>query len=470
MFRIFIVPLMAIATSTSAQELPTTEALAARVALPGFWDVQEFRIVAQAMVGTPIEPRAQIRFEASASPSDDLFVPSGAENLGPFLTVVASTPDETTRTIYGTMDLTYAAGQWDGPVVVENPVDDLGQPLDSFTVPTLVLGSERQVEVADSLRSSAAAALRIALEGDRQRLMEQQASEIAAMRAAHLAEISTLRQEFEAARISVEELKSGVAGEFARIEAELEQRMQDGVALLDDRLAAVEAQHDAEADALRGAHAVRLRELESAQSAELGAAITAHLEEIRTLETDHARALGALVAEQEREMAELTSKLETRKASLETQIATADEVLALQAALAARQTAIGVNDGSIRAAEEQRQVEFGRSLDAFKGTWTGLALCKHQNADQTFTISLALETIAGRSVQGTMANPAWRTSRNATIHLLGNDLTLPLGLKVTIHDNQVINTTTLDMTLQPDGWLVGQSPDGICSEVRLSKA
>lgn len=468
-YMVLAVPFIAVAASVSAQELPPDEEFASRVTVPGFWEIQEFRIIAQAVVGTPIEPRAQIRFEADASPLGDLFVPSGPEGLGPFVTVIASTPDETVRTLYGTMDLTYTAGQWNGPVNIENPIDGLGQPLDSFTSPTLVLGSERQREVAESLRSTAAADLRIALGADSQRLMEEQAAEIEAMRAAHLSEISALRQAHDAEVVELEDLRSGIEAEAAQIEAEIEGRRAEALARLSEQLGVAEEEHRAELDALRGAHDVRMRELKTAQSEELGAAVTAHLEELQALETEHARAMGALVAEQEREMAELTTKLETRKASLEGQIAAADEVLTLQAALAARQTAIGVNDQSIRAAEQQRQIEFGQSLEAFKGAWTGLALCTDRYGDQTYTVTLTLENIAGRSIQGTMSNPVLRT-RDTTVHLLGNDLTLPLELKVTILDNQVIGTTTLDMTLQSDGWLVGQSPDGVCSEVRLSKA
>jgi len=91
------------------------------------------------------------------------------------------------------MDITYNAGQWTGPVNVENPVNGLGQPQDSFTVPTLVLGSDRQQEVADALRSTAATEIRIALERDRQQLVEQNASELEAMKASHFADLSALR-------------------------------------------------------------------------------------------------------------------------------------------------------------------------------------------------------------------------------------------------------------------------------------
>ena len=116
---------ISMATAAVAQELPSENELLSRINLPGYWEVTSFRLVAQAMVGTPIDPRAQLRFEIDASPVADLFVPSGEGTLGPFTTLIASVPDAATRTIYGTMDLQYSAGNWDGPVVVENPVDAL---------------------------------------------------------------------------------------------------------------------------------------------------------------------------------------------------------------------------------------------------------------------------------------------------------------------------------------------------------
>jgi len=93
-FSIFVFSLTGLATSALAQELPSTEDLVSRVNLPGFWEVEEFRVVAQAMVGTPIEPRAQIRFEIDASPRSDLYMPSGTESLGPLSPVRRTRPRE----------------------------------------------------------------------------------------------------------------------------------------------------------------------------------------------------------------------------------------------------------------------------------------------------------------------------------------------------------------------------------------
>lgn len=471
---IFAFALTGLATGAVAQELPSTEELVSRVGVPGFWEVEEFRTIAKAMVGTPIEPRAQIRFEIDASPRADLFLPSGTENLGPFLTVIASTPDETTRTIYGTMDLTYSAGQWTGPINVENPVDGLGQPKDAFTVPTLILGSDTQKKVAKDLLGAAAAEIRIALERDRQRLLEQQASEIEAMKASYLAELSVLRQNQEASRIRLEEMKNRVEGEIEGLEARITDRFNRGEAVLKEKLAVAETGLQAEIDALTGAHQVKLRELKVSQSKQIGATVADHLEELQKLNTEHAKAVGTLIAEQEREMAEVTSKLETRNSGLEAQLVAADEVLALQASLTARQTAIRVNDESIKAAEQERQVQFGTSLDGLLGNWTGTVICKTRKAPdgQLLTISFLGENVVGRSITGQVKNPTWGSNYNSVVqlHLSGNDLTLPLSLKATLNDSSAILTKSLDLTLQADGWMVGQSPDGVCTEVRLAKS
>ena len=374
------------------------------------------------------------------------------------------------------MDITYNAGQWTGPVNVENPVNGLGQPQDSFTVPTLVLGSDRQQEVADALRSTAATEIRIALERDRQQLVEQNASELEAMKASHFADLSALRQSQEAARVRLEEMKNGIEVQVEGLTDRFEKRFSEGETALKEKLAAAEAEFKAEIDALTGAHQVKVRELKASQSTELGSVVTAHLEELQKLETDHAKAVGTLIAEQEREMAEVASKLKTRKSSLETQLSAADEVLALQASLTARQTAIRVNDESIKAAEQERQVQFGKSLDGLKGTWTGTAACDLQGRAKglTYTINFIGDEIVGRSISGEIKNISRYGSNNrgsaAQLHIISNDMTMPLKLKATLEDARTMGVNALDLTLQADGWMIGQSPAGTCTEVRLSKS
>lgn len=464
------------AFAAHAQELPTNDELLSRLDIPGYWEVQNFRIVAQAMVGTPIEPRAQLRFEVDASPLGDLYLPVESGSLGPFMTVIASVEDEAIRTLYGTMDITYAAGQWTGPANIENPLDALGQTQDSFTTPTLILGSERQKQIAEDLRSSSASDVRIALERDRQRLAEQLASEVEAMRASHLNVLSELRQNHEIAKRELEELQGDTSDGISKLQLQIEERFNDGKSRLAERLAAAETEFQAQLGALTGAHEVKLRELKVSLSKELGETAVAHLEELQKLETDHAKAVGTLIAEQEREMAEVTSKLETRKGSLEAQLAAADEVLALQASLATRQTAIRVNDESIKAAEQERQEQFGKSLDGLVGTWSGTGVCKLPDTpEQLYAISFLGEAVSGRSISGqinnvTTGNYPTRRPVAAQLHLTGNDLTMPLSLKATLNDNRNIGTTVLDLVLQADGWMVGQAPDGSCTEIRLSKS
>lgn len=471
---LFALSFMAVATSALAQELPSTEDLLSRIDLPGFWEATDLRVVAEAMVGTPVAPRAQIRFEVDASPSTDLYIPIDSEQLGPFLTIIASTPRGTLRTIYGTMDISYTAGKWTGPIIVENPVDGLGNPQDAFSVPTLILGSDRQQSVSEDLRSSASAELKIALDRDRQQLMEQNAAEQTSMKAAHLAALSSLRKDHDQARIALEEQIREVEAKVEALSVHFDDRFRAGEALLKEKLDHAEAGINLEIDTLNDSHQAKLRELKAAQSTEFGSVVATHLAEMQTLEIDHAKAVGSLIAEQEREMAEVTSKLETRKTSLAAQVAVADEVLALQASLTARQTAIQVNDESIKAAEQQRQEQFGQSLDGIIGTWTGTIVCKHSSArdGQLLTIDFIGEEVVGRSIAGELKNVTWGGSYNSTvqIHLVGNDLTMPLALKATANNPRALGVAALDLTLQTDGWMVGQSPDDTCTDVRLSKS
>ena len=59
-----------------AQEIPQPEELQTRVVdqVPGFWSIDEFRLIASAETGDPISPRALLRFEAGVASMKDLFL------------------------------------------------------------------------------------------------------------------------------------------------------------------------------------------------------------------------------------------------------------------------------------------------------------------------------------------------------------------------------------------------------------
>jgi hypothetical protein len=147
---------LASTTLLSAQELPSFNDLQSRFSanVPSYWELKDFRVIASAKRGEPINPLAMVRYEADVAPKTDLFTSTG-ERAGPFAIVLKTHPQGQMRTIFGTMQLSYTAGNWSGAPVIENPVADLGQPQDLFTQPTLELGSDQQKEVLAALRSDA---------------------------------------------------------------------------------------------------------------------------------------------------------------------------------------------------------------------------------------------------------------------------------------------------------------------------
>jgi hypothetical protein len=270
-----------------AQEIPDAASLQNQVeaAVPGFWRIEDFRVIAAVKQGDPISPKALIRFEADVSPSYDLFTATG-EKVGPFEVVIPTFDDADNRTLFGTMQLQYQAGQWAGSPVIENPLDNLGQPRDMFSSPTIVQGSEEQTAMLNSLHDSAIEKARVQLEQDLQALKAQYDAKIAAAerdmqtvldsltanyspriaeeKARLDAELTRLREEYKAKADALkEQMRTKDATEIAELEAELEaKREQQAKAIRDaeaelekqttlaERLTAIDAK-EAEIEALR---------------------------------------------------------------------------------------------------------------------------------------------------------------------------------------------------------------------------
>ncbi len=93
------------ATTAMAQDLPGSETLENIVseALPSFWTVSELEVIATSRGGDAARPQAQIRFEANANPSANLFAETARE--GPFVIVVPTEAQTAVRRLYGYFEL-----------------------------------------------------------------------------------------------------------------------------------------------------------------------------------------------------------------------------------------------------------------------------------------------------------------------------------------------------------------------------
>ncbi len=135
--------LAAFPVAALAQQPPAPALLQANAAkqIGPSWSPTQFRIVAKQFNQNPLKPSFLVRFQLDATSPAALYAPNG-DKLGPAEILVPTVAAKTARTFYGTEDLTYVAGAWSGPTTIENPADKLGKPLDFYTVPTLVLGSD----------------------------------------------------------------------------------------------------------------------------------------------------------------------------------------------------------------------------------------------------------------------------------------------------------------------------------------
>lgn len=360
----------ATATATSAQEIPDNADLSSRVsaALPAFWDVLDFRLVASATQGDPVTPKALIRFEADVSPAVDLF--NGTDQTaGPFKLLASTFPDEQDRTLYGTMELEYSSGSWSGSALIENPVDDLGQPIDFFTSPSLVQGSEKQKELAAMVRDNTVAEAMARMDAEIAGMMARHEKRMAGLRAAQAEE--ELNRAAEAERL---------ADRHARALEDLEADYKDAVSSLEQEyepaIAAEKERLKTELDDLAAAHAETVETLRGEQSAEISEINQDHEALMDALRTRHNEELGEIRARHQVEMAELEERFDILGESLARRISTSDEVIAAQDDLVARVQAISEGRQRIDAALEEAAVQRHIRVEELLGAWEGYATCR----------------------------------------------------------------------------------------------
>lgn len=248
--RVFLIGFFSLAAhAVTAQEIPSASDLQVRIeaSIPGYWEVEDFRVVAAIQQGDPITPKALIRFEASISPSKNLFVSAG-DHVGPFEVVVQSFDETRTRTLFGTLQLSFSAGNWSGTPDFENPVNGLGLPRDMFLNPTMILGSEEQQALIEKISDNQAGSAQARLAAELERLEVEGAARVAAT-----------EQEFE---FRLEALRANYApkiqAEEARLATEIDRLNQE----FETRIAALKTAHASKMVGLRATHAAKLASLE----------------------------------------------------------------------------------------------------------------------------------------------------------------------------------------------------------------
>ena len=438
---------MARATVASL-DIPDVDDLVARVTqqMPGFWEIVELRVVATANQGDPINPRTLVRFEADAAPKADLFQASG-ESTGPFAVVVKTQEKGAARTLYGTMQLSYRAGQWDGGAVLENPVDRLGQPVDFFPGPTLELGSERQTEILAAMRSEAIGGAQTAMEADLRRISSEQAERADRLRAEGASSLRRLEQE-HAARLEAQAEANNKAL------AEIEATFQSQLAALQDRY-----------EPLVGGAQDRLDEETARFSEQLDARRSdlqkVHDTEMRALIAAHAKAMGETRARQAQELAELETGYDVLKQALEERISAADEIITKQEAVIAKNETIADNNAWIEQLATAAIAKRAEDLSSLLGIWRGVASC----GDDQFSVEFVAQGMHGAGVRGEYSDSfvgqrhRGRVTDAAVLSMNERSLVIPASLTLTLAggDPRDHRLRAADLTLDDTGRLTGKN-------------
>jgi len=423
-------------------DIPHVDDLVARVnqQLPGFWEIGDFRIVAKAAQGDPISPRTLIRFEADAGPKADLFMVTG-DSVGPFTVVVKTLKKDFSRTLYGTMQLSYRAGQWHGEAVIENPVDQLGQPMDFFPKPTLELGSERQTEILAAMRSEAVEVAYAEMEAELRRISAKQEEQADRLRAEAAASLRRLEQEH------VTRLESQSESNRKAL-TEIETKFQDQLAALQDRYE----------PKVRGAQD-RLDEQAARYSEQLAVMRSdlreVHEGEMRALTEAHAKTMGETKARQAQELAELETGYGILKQALEQRIAEAGELIAKQELVIAKSETITENNALIDQLATAAITQRSEDLSGLLGSWQGVVTCGDQQSSVEF---VAQEVHGTTGVRGKYLD-SWQQPREAPAVLALNDrsLVIPATLTLSLSDTRHQRLRTADLVLDETGRMIGKN-------------
>ena len=423
-------------------DIPHVDDLVARVnqQLPGFWETAEFRIVAKAAQGDPINPRTLIRFETDAQPKADLFMVTG-DGVGPFTVVAKTLEKNVARTLHGTMQLSYRAGQWHGEAVIENPVDQLGQPVDFFPTPTLELGSERQTEILAAMRSEAIGVAQAAMEAELRRISAEQEERVDRLRAEAAASLRRLEQEHAAQlesqsdsnRKALTEIETTFQDQLAALQDRYEPKVRDAQDRLDQQAARYSEQLAAMRSDLREVHDVEMRALTEA----------------------HAKAMGETRARQAQELAELETGYGILKQALEQRIAEADELIAKQELVIAKSETIADNNAWIDQLATAAITKRSEDLSGLLGNWRGVVTCGDEQSSVEF---VAQEVHGTTGVRGEYSD-SWQQPRVVPAVLALNDrsLVIPATLTLSLSDTRNQRLRMADLVLDETGRMIGKN-------------
>lgn len=312
-----VLPAMAL-----AQQAPTPTQLQANATkdIGAYWSPTSFQIVAKQFNQNPLKPSFVARFQMDATNPAALYVLNG-KKVGPEEVLVMTVPAKSARTFYGTEDLAYSAGAWSGPTTIENPADNLGKPIDFYTVPTLVLGSDQyKAAVAQQMASS----------------------------------LDQRKAQFQK---QLDALEQTDAAKAAGIEKSFETGLQN----------------------VNSAFTDKLTQQQAALTAELAAMLTKSRQALADQQMQLEKAWADLITQQRDALAKLRLGLQTTQQAVAGKIKLAQATIDTQKQLIALQQQALANNATIASLKTKLAEKEKAQLLSFEGTWGGTLRCDQKH-------------------------------------------------------------------------------------------
>ncbi len=314
--------LAALPVTAMAQQAPTPAQLQANATkkIGPYWSSTAFQIVSKAFKQDPLKPAFVARFQIDATNPAALYVPNG-DKVGPEEVLVMTVPAKTARAFYGTVDLTYSAGSWAGPTTIENPANKLGKPIEFYTVPTLVLGSDQY----------------------KQAVAQQTAFSINERKAQFQKQLDALQQT-DAAKV-------------ADIEKSFGTSLQN----------------------VNTSFANQLKQQQTALTAELGGLLNKSRQALADQQKKVEQAWADLITQQQDEVVKVHLGLQTTRQAVEAKIQLAQATVDKQKQLVALQQQALANNATIASLKTKLAEKEKAQLVSFEGTWGGTLRCDKKN-------------------------------------------------------------------------------------------
>lgn len=376
-----------------AQEVPTPDQLQANVSskIGSFWSASKFSIVAKKLSQDPLKPIYTIRFELDAMNPAPLYTPNGSK-LGPAQILVMTVPAKTERKFYGTEQLAYTAGKWTGPTDIENPADKLGKPLDFYTVPTLVLGSDQYKQ---------AVAQQAAYSLDQRKAQFQK--QLDALQQAETAKLDGLQNAFAA------RLKATADATSAQLKTQQSQvatlRTSDAAEIAD-----IEKTFEAGLQKVNADFAGRLKQQQADLTGELSAELTKSQQALADEQQKVEAARAALIAQQQDALAKLKLGLQSTQDAVAAKIKLAQATVDAQNKLITLQKQVLANNVTLVSLKSKLAERDQTQLASFEGTWGGTLQCDKKAGNPYGVYATQMQLVLKKQVGGMLTGQLIPTS------------------------------------------------------------